>query len=45
MLPQANSYAMIRRRVAAAGMATKLGNHNFRATGKLTFDEAERIGI
>ena len=24
---------MIRRRVAAAGIATKLGNHSFRATG------------
>jgi len=33
MLPQANAYAMIRRRAAAAGIATKLGNHSFRATG------------
>ena len=33
VLPQANAYAMIRRRAAAAGIATKLGNHNFRATG------------
>jgi integrase/recombinase XerC len=32
-LPQANAYAMIRRRAAAAGIATKLGNHSFRATG------------
>jgi integrase len=32
VLPQANAYAMIRRR-AAAGIATKLGNHSFRATG------------
>jgi len=31
--PQANAYAMIRRRAAAAGVATKLGNHSFRATG------------
>ena len=31
-LPQANAYAMIGRR-AAAGIATKLGNHSFRATG------------
>jgi integrase len=31
--PQANAYAMIRRRAAAAGIATKLGNHSFRATG------------
>ena len=33
MLPQANAYAMIRLRAAAAGIATKLGNHSFRATG------------
>jgi len=33
VLPQANAYAMIRRRAAAAGIATKLGNHSFRATG------------
>jgi site-specific recombinase XerC len=32
-LPQSNAYAMIRRRAAAAGIATKLGNHSFRATG------------
>jgi site-specific recombinase XerC len=32
VLPQANAYAMIGRR-AAAGIATKLGNHSFRATG------------
>jgi integrase/recombinase XerC len=33
VLPQANSYAMIRRRAAAAGgMGTKLGNQSFRAT-------------
>ena len=30
-LPQANAFAMIRRR--AAGIETKLGNHSFRATG------------
>jgi len=30
-LPQANAYAMIRRRAAAAGIATKVGSHNFRA--------------
>ena len=35
VLPQANAYAMIRRRGAAAGIATKLGNHSFRATGSL----------
>ena len=32
-LPQANAYAMIRRRATAAGIATKIGNHTFRATG------------
>jgi len=32
-LPQTNVYAMIGRRAAAAGIATKLGNHSFRATG------------
>jgi hypothetical protein len=29
-LPQANAYAMIRRRAAAASTATKLGNRSFR---------------
>ncbi len=33
VLPQANAHAMIRRRAAVAGIATKLGNHIFRATG------------
>jgi integrase len=33
VLPQANAYAMIGRRTAAAGIGTKLGNHSFRATG------------
>jgi integrase/recombinase XerC len=32
-LPQANAYAMIRRRAAAAGITTKIGCHTFRATG------------
>jgi site-specific recombinase XerD len=32
-LPQANAYAMIARRALAAGIATKVGNHSFRATG------------
>jgi site-specific recombinase XerD len=32
-LPQANAHAMIRRRATAAGIATKIGNHSFRATG------------
>src|SRR5207244_10079655 len=33
VLPQANAYAMIGRRAAAAGIATKLGNHSFRRRG------------
>jgi site-specific recombinase XerD len=32
-LPQANAYAMIQRRAAAAGIGTRIGNHTFRATG------------
>ncbi len=32
-LPQANAYAMIQRRTAAAGIGTKVGSHSFRATG------------
>ena len=32
-LPQANAYAMLGRRAAAAGIATKIGDHTFRATG------------
>lgn len=32
-LPQANAYQMVRRRAAAAGVATAIGNHSFRATG------------
>ena len=32
-LPQANAYAMVRRRAAAAGIKTRIGNHSFRATG------------
>jgi site-specific recombinase XerD len=32
-LPQANAYTMIGRRATAAGIATKVGNHSFRATG------------
>jgi integrase/recombinase XerC len=33
VLPQANAYAMVQRRAAAAGIATRIGNHSFRATG------------
>ncbi|KVR84403.1 tyrosine-type recombinase/integrase [Burkholderia vietnamiensis] len=32
-LPQANAFAMVRRRAAAAGIAIAVGNHTFRATG------------
>ncbi|MBT2791940.1 tyrosine-type recombinase/integrase [Paraburkholderia strydomiana] len=32
-LPQANAYAMVRRRALAAGIVTAIGNHTFRATG------------
>ncbi len=32
-LPQANAYAMVRRRALAAGIGTRIGNHSFRATG------------
>jgi integrase len=32
-LPQRNAYAMVGRRAAAAGIATRLGNHSCRATG------------
>jgi site-specific recombinase XerC len=32
-LPQANAYAMVRRRALAAGIGTTIGNHTFRATG------------
>jgi site-specific recombinase XerC len=32
-LPQANAYAMVRRRAQAAGIGTAIGNHTFRATG------------
>jgi site-specific recombinase XerD len=37
VLQQADSYAMIVRRCAAAGIATKVGNHSFRATGITTY--------
>ena len=32
-MTQADAYRMIRRRALAAGIATKVGNHSFRATG------------
>jgi site-specific recombinase XerD len=37
VLQQADSYVMIARRCAAAGVATKVGNHSFRATGITTY--------
>jgi integrase len=36
-LPQANAYAMVRRRALAAGIGTAIGNHTFRATGITTY--------
>lgn len=33
VLPQANAFQMVRRRAEAAGIATAIGNHSFRATG------------
>src|SRR5258705_7613083 len=42
VLPQANGYAMIGRRAAAAGIATKLGNHSFRATGIAAYLQERR---
>ena len=33
LLPQANAFQIVRRRAAAANLATVLGNHSFRATG------------
>ena len=32
-LPQASAFQMVRRRAAAADIATAIGNHSFRATG------------
>lgn len=32
-LVQANAYAMIQRHVNKSGIATRIGNHSFRATG------------
>jgi site-specific recombinase XerD len=36
-LPQANAYAMVRRRAIAAGIGTAIGNHTFRATGIIAY--------
>src|SRR3546814_18664778 len=35
-LPQANAFAMVRRRAVAAEIGTASGNHSFRATGNTT---------
>src|SRR3546814_5678792 len=36
-LPRANAFAMLRRRAAAPGIGTAIGNHSFRATGMSTY--------
>jgi integrase/recombinase XerD len=36
-LPQPNAHMMIRRRAVAAGIATKISCHSFRATGITTY--------
>jgi len=36
-LPQANVHSMIQRRALAAGIATKISCHSFRATGITTY--------
>lgn len=36
-LRQAEAHAMVRRRALAAGIATQIGNHSFRATGITTY--------
>src|SRR3546814_91769 len=36
-LPQANAFAMVRRRAVAAEIGTAIGNHSFRATGITTY--------
>ena len=36
-LAQSNAHRMVRRRALAAGIATQLGNHSFRATGITTY--------
>lgn len=37
VLPQANAFQMVQRRAKAAGIATAIGNHSFRATGITTY--------
>src|SRR3546814_21018282 len=36
-LPQANAFAMVRRRAGAAEIGTAIGNHSLRATGITTY--------
>jgi site-specific recombinase XerD len=36
-LPQANAWAMVQRRALAAGIAARIGNHTFRATGIMAY--------
>src|SRR3546814_8495121 len=40
-LPQANAFAMVRRRAVAAEIGTAIGNHSFRATGITTYLRSE----
>jgi len=42
-VPDPRLYSMIRRRALAAGIATKIGNHSFRATGITTYLKAGRV--
>jgi len=44
-LPQANAYAMIRRRAGGADIATKIGNHTFRATGITAYLKNSRSSL
>jgi hypothetical protein len=42
VLPQANAYAMIRRRATAAGIATRLGNHSLQGNGDHRLSQERR---
>jgi hypothetical protein len=48
-LPQANAYAMVRRRAIAASIDAKIGNHTFRATGITAYQKKRwhdgRLGL
>jgi hypothetical protein len=41
-LPSANAYMMIQRHAAAAGIATKIGNRSFQATGITAYLKTRR---